>query len=98
MNATWREEDPEQVLKSLKALAGQLEKEHPSAAASLREGMEETLTVNRLGLPEKPDKSLNLINIIESANDRIRAYCRNVKKWQSGKQIFCWMAASYTNV
>ncbi|OIQ59592.1 transposase, mutator family [Moorella thermoacetica] len=95
MDAAWREEDPEQALKSLKALAGQLEKNYPGAAASLREGMEETLTVNRLGLPEKLAKSLNSTNIIESANDRVRTYCRNVKRWKNGEQILRWMAASY---
>lgn len=57
--------------------------------------MEETLTVNRLGLSEKLAKSLNSTNIIESVNDRVRTYCRNVKRWKSGEQILRWMAASY---
>ena len=79
--------------RELLALANELEKSDPDAARSLREGLEETLTVLRLGLPEQLRCSLRSTNIIESVNNGIRDRSRNVKRWSDGKQIERWTAA-----
>jgi transposase-like protein len=79
-------------------LAEQLEKINPSAANSLTEGLEETLTVQRLGLPEQLRRSLRSTNIIESANNGVRDRSRNVKRWHDGKQIERWTAASLLEI
>jgi hypothetical protein len=65
---------------------------YPGAAASLREGLEETLTVTRLGLPELI-KTLKSTNAIESAFDKVRFAARNVKRWRNGRQVLYWSAA-----
>lgn len=95
LDDAWHDTNPDRALESLRALATRLEKPYPGAAASLREGMDDTLTVNRLGLPEKLCLSLGSTNIIESANNRARTICRNVKRWQNGEQVLRWTAAAY---
>ena len=85
--------DAEEARKELLALAAQLEKINPSAARSLQEGLEETLTVQKLGLPEDLRRSLRSTNIIESAINGVRDRSRNVKRWRDGQQIERWTAA-----
>ena len=65
----------------LEALARQLERKHPSAAASLREGLDETLTVMRMNLEASLARTLSTTNPIEFVNGRIRRTTRNVAKW-----------------
>jgi len=86
--------DEARARRELLQLAEHLERINPSAAKSLREGLEETLTVQRLGLPEQLRRSLRSTNIIESANNGIRDRSRNVKRWRDGIQIERWTAAS----
>jgi transposase-like protein len=74
----------------LLALAGRLRREHPGAAASLREGLEETLTVLALGLPEVLRRSLATTNAIESLFSMVRVYSRNVKRWKDGAMTLRW--------
>jgi transposase-like protein len=93
LNAAWRENNPTKAKQKLLRLAEELEKDHPGAAASLREGLEETLTVQRLRLPELLQKSLSSTNIVESALDGVRQTGRNVKRWSDGKQVLRWVAA-----
>jgi transposase-like protein len=90
--------DEAKAQRELLQLADQLEKLNPSAAKSLREGLEETLTVLRLGLPEQLRRSLRSTNIIESANNGIRDRSRNVKRWRDGMQIERWTAASLLEI
>ena len=66
---------------------------NPSAARSLAEGMEETLTVHRLGVPEKLRRSLASTNVIESAFSIVETVCRNVKRWRPGDQIERWVGS-----
>src|SRR5688572_32276562 len=66
---------------------------NPSAARSLEEGMEETLTVHRLRVPNKLRSSLSSTNIIESAFSLVETVCRNVKRWQGGDQYLRWVAS-----
>lgn len=78
----------------LRGLADQLQRNHPDAARSLLEGLNETLTVQRMGLPLELRRSLRSTNIIESANNGIRHRTRNVKRWRSGMHVERWVAAS----
>lgn len=78
----------------LNALARQLETINPSAAKSLLEGLDETLTVQRLRLPEELRRRLRSTNMIESANNGVRDRSRNVKRWRDGLHVERWTAAS----
>ena len=75
----------------LNNLARNLEKKHPSAAASLREGLDETLTVVGFGLSPALARSLSTTNPIENMNGRIRATARRVKRWDGGTMILRWV-------
>jgi putative transposase len=77
----------------LEGLARRLENQHPGAAASLLEGLEETLTVMRLGLPENLERMLSSTNLIEKLFGRVREIGRRVKRWQSGTMVLRWTAA-----
>jgi transposase-like protein len=74
-------------------LARKLEDEYPSAAESVREGLEETLTVQGLGLSERLRRSLTTTNAAESLISRTRHVKRNVKRWRGGKMMLRWVAA-----
>ncbi len=77
----------------LEALAKELERTHPGAAASLREGMTETLTVLRLSVPPTLARTLRSTNSIESMISIARTHSRNVKHWQGGQMALRWCAA-----
>jgi len=77
----------------LQDLARRLEDEYPSAAASVREGLDETLTVIGLGLSERLQRSLTTTNAAESLISRTRHVKRNVKRWRGGKMMLRWVAA-----
>jgi transposase-like protein len=94
LDRAWREPDAEVALDKLKKLAATLKTEHPGASASILEGLEETLTVNRLGLPPRLARSLRSTNAIESLNASIRDASRNVKRWRNGEQALRWAAAA----
>jgi len=84
MRAAYRLEADEGI-RRLEQQARQLEVLHPSAAASLREGLAETFTVNRMGLPSVLGRSLHTTNIIESPNAGVRMRTGRVCNWQDGK-------------
>jgi putative transposase len=77
----------------LEQLARELERTHPGAAASLREGMAETLTILRLGVPPTLARTLHSTNPIESMIGICREHSRNVKRWRSGQMALRWCAA-----
>jgi len=77
----------------LEALAAELDKTHPGAAASLREGMAETLTVLRLGVPPTLARTLRSTNAVESMISICRDHARNVKHWRDGQMALRWCAA-----
>jgi len=77
----------------LEALARELEHTHPGAAGSLREGLSETLTVLRLGVPPTLARTLRSTNCIESMISICRNHSANVKNWQSGDMALRWRAA-----
>jgi putative transposase len=77
----------------LEALARELDRSHPGAAASLREGLAETLTVLRLGVPPTLARTLRSTNSIESMIAICRDHAANVKRWQDGQMVLRWVAA-----
>ena len=79
----------------LRAQAQWLEKPHPSAAASLREGLEETFTINRLDLPPTLRRCLGTTNLIESPNAGMRMRTGRVGRWRDGAMVLRWFAAGY---
>src|SRR5262249_23259635 len=74
-------------------LARRLAQEAPGVAASILEGLEEMLTVNRLGLPVKLRRSLACTNSIENMMGTVRRVCRNVKRWRNAAMALRWTAA-----
>ena len=86
--------DTAQGKAKLEKLAQWLEKEHPSAAASLREGLAEMFTINTLELPSSLRRCLSSTNVIESPNSGIRNRTRRVKNWQDAGMVVRWVAAS----
>jgi putative transposase len=78
---------------TLGELAGQLDKTNPGAAASLREGLEETLTVLALGVPPTLARTMRSTNPIESMISICREHSANVKRWQGGQMALRWCAA-----
>ncbi len=77
----------------LTSLAKELEKSHPGAAGSLREGMAETLTVLRLEVPPTLARTLRSTNAVESMISIARDHSRNVKRWRDGQMALRWCAA-----
>ena len=71
-----------------------LEHDAPGVAASILEGLDEILTVTRLGLPVELRRSLACTNIIENMNGTIRQVCRNVKRWRDAKMALRWTGAA----
>lgn len=93
LRRAWARDDHKQALGELQTLAAELERSHPGAAASLREGMEETLTVTRLGVRGALKRTLQSTNPCESMIECVRRSSRNVKRWQSGEMSLRWTAA-----
>ena len=89
----WALEDYHLALEHLEGLATELERTHPGAAASLREGMTETLTVTRLGIEGKLRQTLESTNPCESMIECVRRSSRNVKRWRDGEMALRWTAA-----
>ncbi len=77
----------------LEGLAGELDKTHPGAAASLREGLDETLTVLRLDVPPTLARTLRSTNAVESMISMCREHASNVKRWRDGTMALRWCAA-----
>ena len=78
---------------ALLALAKELDRTHPGAAASLREGLEDTLTVLRLDVPPTLARTLRSTNTIESMISVCREHSANVKRWRDGQMALRWCAA-----
>jgi transposase-like protein len=93
LRRAWADSDYERALEQLTTLASELDRSHPGAAASLREGMAETLTVTRLGVTGSLRKTLASTNPCESMIECVRRSARNVKYWQNGEMCLRWTAA-----
>lgn len=94
MNEAYKAKDYETALRLLQNLARTLEKKHPSAAASLREGMEETLTVTKLGLTGALAKTLETTNPIENLNGGVRRVGGRVKRCRDGRMALRWVVTA----
>lgn len=93
MRAAWRL-DAKDGMARLQKLAEWLEREYPSAAASLREGLEECFTINRLDVPSSLHRCLATTNIIESPHAGVRMRTRRVCRWRDGEMVKRWMASA----
>jgi transposase-like protein len=79
----------------LRKLADWLEQECPAAANSLREGLEECFTINRLGIPPSLHRCLATTNVIESPQSGVRMRTRRVCRWRDASMVDRWVAASF---
>jgi putative transposase len=89
--------DPVKGLRAARMLAGELDRTHPGAAASLREGLEEMFTVRRLGVSDQLARTLSSTNPVESMISIARTTARNVKRWRDGQMVRRWVAAGMLN-
>ena len=80
--------------RQLERLAASLEAQHPGAAASLREGLDETLTLQALGVAGALYRTLCSTNPIENLNGAIAEYTHHVKRWRGGRMILRWVGAA----
>lgn len=94
MRDAYKSSSPKAAKTRLQALAKQLEEEHPSAASSLREGLDETLTIKAMKLSKALERTLSTTNAIENLNGGVRNVTRRVKQWKGGKMIERWVAAA----
>ena len=93
LRRAWALEDHDRALEQLRALARELDRTYPGAAGSLREGLEETLTLTRLGVRGNLKRTLESTNPCESMIEIVRRTQRNVKRWSSGEMALRWTAA-----
>jgi putative transposase len=89
--AAFNDPDWTRGLKVARGLATQLEREHPSAAASLREGLDDMFTVRRLGAPDQLARSLSCTNAIESMISTVRLVSSGVKRWRDAAMVRRWV-------
>ena len=94
MTQAYASRDEAQARRLLNNLERRLAKDHPGAAASLREGLDETLTVLGLGLPRALERTLATTNPIENLNSVARRVSGRVTRWRSGEMILRWMVAA----
>jgi putative transposase len=94
MRAAYRLE-PAEGKARLEQLAQWYEKDWPAAAASLREGLDETFTINQIGLPGQLRRCLATTNLIESPGAGVRLRTRRVCNWKDGKMVLRWAASAY---
>jgi transposase-like protein len=93
LRRAWALDDHARALDQLRQLARELDRSYPGAAGSLREGMEETLTLTRLGVTGSLKRTLESTNPCESMIEIVRRTQRNVKRWSSGEMALRWTAA-----
>jgi transposase-like protein len=95
MRAGYKLENAEEGLARMEKLARFLEHQWPAAAASLREGLEETFTLNRLGLPPSLYRCLATTNLIESPQSGVAKRTGNVCRWRDADMVLRWVAGAY---
>ena len=93
LNRAWAMEDAGEAETALRSLATKIERTHPDAASSLREGLTLTLTITALGVTGALKRTLATTNPMESTVDIIKAHARNVKRWRKGDMRLRWAAA-----
>lgn len=93
LRQAWEMDDADRAERLLRNLAQRLDRERPGVAKSLLEGLDEMLTVNRLGLPPQLRRALACTNSIENMMGTVRRVCRNVKRWRNADMALRWTAA-----
>jgi transposase-like protein len=93
LRQAWDQDDADKAERLLKNLARRLEHREPGVSASILEGLDEILTVIRLGLPHELRRALACTNIIENALGTVRQVGRNVKRWRNAEMALRWTAA-----
>jgi transposase-like protein len=94
LRQAWELDDAEKAERLIRNLARRLEQMAPGVSASILEGIDELLTVIRLGLPIELRRSLACTNIIENMMGSIRRVCRNVKRWRDASMALRWTGAA----
>lgn len=94
LSQAYESTDAVRAQKLLENLARSLDVDHPSAAASVREGLAETLTVTRMALPAVLKRAFATTNPIENINGTVRQICQRVKRWKSTDMILRWTGAA----
>ena len=94
LREAWDLGDADTAKRRLERLASSLEADHPGAAASVREGLDHTLTLQRFGITGTLYKKLRSTNAIENLNSGIASYSKNVKRWQGGSMVVRWVSAA----
>lgn len=94
LRQAWEMDDADRAEQLLRNLARRLEKDWRGVSASILEGLDEMLTVTRLGLPPELRRSLACTNIIENVMGTVRRVCRNVKYWRSPSMALRWTGAA----
>src|SRR5438128_4066328 len=94
LRQAWEMQDAEKAERLIRNLARRLEQAAPGVSASILEGLDEILTVIRLGLPAELRRSLACTNIIENMMGTVRRVCRNVKRWRDASMALRWTSAA----
>jgi len=94
LREAWDLEDADLAKRRLERLARSLEAKHADAASSIREGLEETLTLQRLGVRGALYRTLRSTNVIENLNGSVALYTRNVRRWRGGSMLKRWVCAA----
>lgn len=94
LRQAWELDDADKAEKLIRNLAQRLERDAPGVSKSILEGLDEILTVSRLGLPAELRRSLACTNIIENMMGTVRRVTRNVKRWSSASMALRWTAAA----
>jgi putative transposase len=95
MRAAWKITDADEGMKRLEGLARFLEHDYESAARSLREGMAEMFTVQKLKLPPSLYKCLGTTNVIESPQSGVQKRTNNVTRWRNAEMVERWVASAW---
>jgi len=98
LQSAYREPTYEEAKSKLMEILNELEKRNRSAANSLREGLEETLTIHRLGLAVELGRTLTTTNSIENVNSKLARYLRKIKNWKSPDMLARWIAMGLIEV
>lgn len=97
MRDAWSSHDPALARRQLMRMAASLQAKHPGATASLKEGLEETLTLQAMGISGALYRTLRTTNPLENLNGSIAHYTRNVKRWKDGAMTLRWVASALSD-
>jgi putative transposase len=95
MRAAYKLPTAKEGMAKMEKMAEWLEREYPEAARSMREGLEETFTINRLDLPPSLHRCLGTTNLIESPQSGVRKRTGNVCRWREADMVMRWVAGAY---